>query len=250
MFFTGVYQRQLGDTTKEWSQELRFTSPQDRPFRYLTGVYWYRVEANAYPGNPISTKPLPTSQFGDAIGLPPFDPSAPDFAIGTAIFYTTFTPDGGIDPLGRRAQRKETNAWALFGAVDYDFTERLTGRAELRMSEETLDATGFWYAECDESDVEQAMAVCGDDIWDLRVPQSVDTDRGSARFRQVTGRLGLDFQFNDDWMIYGSVAAGEKPGSINLWCNGSGSRSVDVNIPDPFDPETIIAYELASRYRV
>ena len=70
---------------------------------------------------------------------------------------------------------------------------------------------------------------------------------GTTRFEMKTGRIGLKWQFNPDWMAYTSVAFGEKPGGIQLLRPSvfTANRSV---IPEPiahtFDPEKITAYEI------
>jgi iron complex outermembrane receptor protein len=270
-FFAGIYNPERGDFTEEVSQEIRFTSPQDRRLRFLGGAYWYNVRFTGKSGAPISTQPLPASEFGDAIGLAPFDPtSAPNFAIGTAIFYPTFTADGGMDPLNRNVLEEDTDAWAVFGALDYDFTDRLTGRVELRLSQERIEERALLYALCNRTEEE-----CGDDQYDLdylqplmltasgicRHPDGSLLGAGECsagrgrRFDQVTGRVGLDFRLNPDWMIYGSIAKGEKPGGINLIVatvlvppEGEGAAVPQERvIANPFEPEEMIAYELGAK---
>lgn len=103
-------------------------------------------------------------------------------------------------------------------------------------------------------------------MWDLRYPRSafldaagncvspddpslllegICTTNGSTRFSQVTGRIGLDFKVNDQWMLYGSIAAGEKPGGLNLISTTVlDPTPVDAIIVNDFGPEKITAYEL------
>lgn len=75
--------------------------------------------------------------------------------------------------------------WAFFGAAEVDFTPRLTGRAELRYQEDTV---------------------------------GVETAAGPVlenTFQSTTPRVTLDYQLNDNTMIYGVVSQGNKPGVIN-----------------------------------
>ncbi len=265
-FFTGIYNPQYWQQTEEYSQEIRFSSNQDQRLRYLAGGYWYTVNATSQPGNTISTRPLPVSQSGDAIGLAPFDPSAPNFAVGTAIFYPTFLPDGGLDPLLRDVEDDDTDGLAFFGALDYDITERLRGRTELRWSREKQSQSLPAYVRC----FGATEAECGDDRFDLRylAPNLVNADgecrhpvtdqdlglgnclrTGDKTFKQVTGRVGLDFKVNDLWLVYGSVAFGEKPGGIQLISatlvpGPDETEGEERAVTNPFDPETITAYEL------
>lgn len=263
---TGIYDPELGDRVEEWSQELRYSSAQDQRLRYTVGGYLYTVTEKAYPGGPVATQPLPDG----VVGLAPFDELA--LAIGSAIFYDTFTPDGGLDPLQRLVARNDTDGWALFTGADFDFTDRLTGRAELRYSQEQKSIYSPRYRKCDNGDGgscvfdEAQILLTGDDRYDLReiaplplfgadcrningdpAPPGQCSGRASARFESVTGRLGLDWQINDDWMIYGSVAYGEKPGGVQLVATEvvmPDSSTENRLITSDFEPEELTAYEL------
>jgi iron complex outermembrane receptor protein len=265
VFFSGVYNPQNDQTTEEWSQELRFASPQDRRLRVGGGLYAFTLKFKSEDGGPIATVPLPDTGPGTQPGLAPFDPaSAPNFAIGTAIFYPSFTPDGGLDPLKRTFSRNYTDSWAVFGSLDFDLTDRLTARAEMRYTQESIENQQFGYRLCAERETlggpPDPTVPCGDDFFDLAFPAPKDfftgpgdvpenvSLKGSARFDWVSGRVSLDFKLTDDWLIYGSVASGEKPGGFQL-------VTVDVLQPppepqqrrvvgNPFDPEKLTAYEL------
>jgi iron complex outermembrane receptor protein len=244
-FFSGVYNPQLDNITEEWSQEIRFASPQDQRLRLGGGLYGFSLSFKAKPGAPIANQPLPATPPGTAPGLAPFDPtSAPNFAIGTAIFYQSFTPDGGIDPLERTILREDTDSWAIFGSADYDITDRLTGRAEIRYLQESQERQQFDYAQCEDR---SNIALCGDDIFDLRFVAPSVIESGTARFDAWTGRVGLDFKINSDWMVYGSIAEGQKPGGfqlVNVRVIPPASEPVDRIISNTFDPEKLTAYEI------
>ncbi len=253
-FFAGILSASPGvGETSEISQEIRFTSSQDQAIRYTVGSYFFSSNSFARGGGGIIAQaPKP----GDDIGFPPFSASAPNFAIGTAIFYCTFTDDGCGDPLGREGGDTDTEGWAVFGGLDWDFTDRLTGRVELRYGEQEETIERLVYTRCDTTG--DPTGECGDDWWDLRFPEAIPEDpndstnpdnsrSGSADFSAVTGRLGLDYKVNDGWMIYGSVATGRKPGGLTLSTlrvvNPDGSDERE-RFNSTFDSETLTAYEL------
>jgi outer membrane receptor protein involved in Fe transport len=280
-FRAGVYDLELGGETEDWSQVLRYASNQDQRFRYLVGGYWFKVKDQSLPGGIFATRPLPLDGL---IALPPFSdpPDSPNLAIGSAIFYETFTPDGGIDPLLRKTREDNTRGSALFGSVEFSFTESLTGRAELRTSRERQKIELLRYNRCLTSATtngilgncaypEQLISLTGDDKFDLRLtdpvpqfgPDCVFTSleglvkpgtagqcgrRGSSSFDSVTGRVGLDFKITEDWMVYGSVAYGEKPGGLQLTSgrerSEAGTEFLPVTITNRFQPEGLTAYEL------
>jgi iron complex outermembrane receptor protein len=249
-FFTGLYNPNPDQLTEEWSQEFRFSSPQDQRLRVGGGIYGYATSFKTGSTTAISTRPLPATPPGTQPGLPPFQQSGgPNFAIGTAIFYATFTPDGGLDPLQRRVLREDTDGWAVFGSLDFDFTDRLTGRAELRYSQEAQQRQDFQYAACPERTPE-AVAICGDDQFDLNAVSPVSQTSYSARFDSFIGRVGLDFKVNSDWLIYASIAEGEKPGGLAVVQgdlvpeNAEDDPDVDQVRTNPFEQERLTAYEL------
>lgn len=78
-----------------------------------------------------------------------------------------------------------TENWAIFGAAEYDLTDRLTARAEVRYQEDTIGVdytTGTMY---------------------------------ETTFDSVTPRFTLNYDASEDVMVYGVIAKGNKPGYIN-----------------------------------
>lgn len=236
-----------GATVEEWSQELRFTSPRDERLRYMVGGYWYDTELVAHTGAPVATMPLPPGYPNVGIG-PAAYPT--QLAIGSYIFATSLTPDGGMDPLDRTIEEDATEAWSVFGAVDYDITDAWEAHAELRYVQERKHESSYDYALCgpdsDQFPFNTPDPACGDDYFDLRVVAPVITDEGSARFPAVTGRIGLKYKFESGWMAFASIARGEKPGGLQI------SRATVVTdtgtaedlIVNDFDPEKLTTYEL------
>ncbi len=148
---------------EDYSLELRFDSPQDRPLRWMVGGFF-------------------------------FDQSIE----GLDISFTD--PDELTD-------EQELENIAAFGSITYDFSERLTGSAEIRYMEETKkldEATGF----------------LGDETWDSTTP-----------------RFTLNYQWTDDVMIYASYAEGAKPGGFN------GDAGLEVGFPT-YEQEESTNYEL------
>lgn len=96
---------------------------------------------------------------------------------------------------------------AVFGSVTYDFTERLTGSAEIRYMEENKI-------------LDEVSGFLGDDTWTSTTP-----------------RFTLDYQMNDNVMLYASLARGAKPGGFN------GDAGLEVGAPI-YEQEESTNYEL------
>jgi iron complex outermembrane receptor protein len=237
-----------GATVEEWSQEIRFTSPTGERLRYSVGTYYYNVELEGFPGDPVATTELPVDFFDVGIGPVAF-PTA--LAIGSYIFGPSIVREGTIDPLTRIIRREETESWSVFGSMDFDLTDAWQARAELRYSQEAQNNFDYDYTRCGENTDEfpfnnPPVDDCGDDYYDLRELAPETTSKGSDRFSSVTGRLGLKYKFESGWMAYGSIARGEKPGGLRII---SGNVITDDGVENEvfvnsFDPEKITAYEL------
>ncbi len=203
-FYTGLLQPNDPKRTEDISQEIRFTTPQDRPLRGSVGVYYGRQNQKAGGGNVIAVDPIPS----DSLGLYPRVPGVPFFiSIGNDIFGSWFGPDAGVDPEEFSRDRARSLAW--FGHVESDFTERLTGRAELRYTREKRS-----------------------------FEDNLDGNTGSGSWSYFTPRLSLDYSAADNLLFYGSVARGVKSGGF------SSSTNSGVFVYRPYDPESNWSYEV------
>ena len=274
----GVLDPEPGPRVEEWSQELRFTSPRDQRLRWQVGGYYFHSTLEDRQGNPAlsPSTPLPPGfNYGPGgnVGIGPVALPT-NLSIGTYIFGASLLPDGGLDPLNRPFVENNEKSWSVFGSADFDVTEQLQARVELRYTQDHKYAYGFNHTRCVSPTPGSAYplatdlpAECGDELFDLRVvkPVGYDTwvkdingvyqlvhipgvESGSARFDNVTGRVGLNYKMDSGWMVYGSVAYGEKPGGINVLAakeviDPSGGVRPSTIFND-FDPEKITAYEL------
>ena len=140
--------------------------------------------------------------------------------------FRDLRPIFGFDPnlfiiTSEHLHKQKTTAAAVFGQVDFMLSDRLTAVAGVRFTseEKTFNA--------DVRLVEPAFDI---PLW--TVNNKIDDDN-------VSGKLGLNFFPNDDWMVYGSVTSGFKsggfPGVFAL---------TDPSELDPFKAEEIISYEV------
>jgi len=270
-----------GGETEEWSQEVRFTSPQDQQLRYAVGAYYFDVNSDSFPGAPVATNRI-DADFRD-IGIGPIAyPTS--LAIGSYIFAGTLAPvfdtsqrlDGAIDPLTRITGNEKSTGWSVFGSMDFDITEKLTGGAEIRYSQDKKEQTTYDYAPCGNPDVYPFntpddiainpcdSSVAGDDAFDLRVTApcvrqydeagdysgcTPGTQSGTARFDYVTGRLSLKYLLDSGWNLYGAVAWGEKPGGLQIFNAGvvTATGTATELVTNSFDPEKITTYEVGMK---
>ncbi|MEM7612758.1 MAG: TonB-dependent receptor [Pseudomonadota bacterium] len=146
-----------------------------------------------------------------------------------------------------------TDSTAIFGQLDYDFTDRLTGIVGLRYTDEEKD-----YARTVEDiDLTALAGIMFDPVTgavsyanpDLLNPSSADlpvgvgvgvqrppVDPDPASFSNFSFKLGLNYQVNDDMRVFATVSEGFKSGGFN-------GRAADAQ-SEPYDEETLISYEV------
>ncbi len=233
-FTTGEFVVSPKDTTKDFSQELRFIGPQEKRLRYSLGAYFYNTKVNENAAALLASAPFLPPGLGDPTGpgtLPPgaafgpFVATGPTtgLAIGDPAFRPWFTP---TSTLGQdEFTDEETTSWAVFATGDFDVNDLLTLDAQLRWTEEDKD-------------------------FRLTAPALGQARDISKTFDFVTGRLGLRYRVSEDWMLYSSVSNGTKSGGFDPDVvdvltdpnnpNSGESRIVIV----PFDEEQLLAYEV------
>lgn len=182
---------------KQWaaSEELRLQSNGDNQLDWVAGVYVARDE-------------LDTNSYYDVFRVANSGDPLTDLPQGIGVFGWPFTQD--------------TNSYAVFGQIDYDFTDKLTATFGLRYS---ADKKTFHYNSTYASDV-------GGPSSDLF---SIDD---SKTFDSFSGKVGLQYQLTDDVNVYGSYNRGYKSGGF------FGGQTTDPSSLRPYDDELVNAYEV------
>jgi iron complex outermembrane receptor protein len=212
-----------GSESHEISQELRFTSLQDRSVRYTGGAYFYSVESEQRAAGVVALtdKPFgfnnfcPCIEFAPGFGIAPTifpgGPSIGDIAFGPWFSGPQGSVNNSIDVM------TETDAWAIFGAIEADFSERLTGRVELRYTDEERDLQDF----VSTTDLNNS--------WDF-----------------ITWRATLDFKPTANTLIYGSVAGAEKSGDFDFDTEENINGDT-VSVVSLIDPDKNTSFELGTK---
>jgi iron complex outermembrane receptor protein len=110
----------------------------------------------------------------------------------------------------------ETTSYAIFGEATLDVTEKLSATAGLRY---TYEEKKFDYFMRYAHGIPDAV-IYNEDGWD-----------------DISPRLSLAYQATEDLLLYTSAARGFKSGGFN-------GRPQQRGVLDPYDPETLWAYEV------
>ena len=166
------------------TQEIRLSSDTGGPFDWLAGFYYFYED--------VAISQVNAASF-PAFGAPPL----------------TVPPE-----IARQLQ--ETNAWAVFGSVDYAFTDRLKAKAGIR------------YSSDDKEHVFECTPANGNTPFPC--PTAIETDVDDS---EVTGDFSLTYALNQNVNVYGRISRGYKAPSI----------LARDSVPDIGDAETILSYE-------
>lgn len=186
----------------QFTQEVRLASPIGGVVDYVVGAYYYKTDQDNY-FNRFNVGCTATTLAGGACA-----PGSSTYAVtsnGTANFTTGLQNS------------------AIFGQANLHFNDRLTGIVGLRQSRDEIN---FNFARVSAF----ATATAG-----VR-PNFAAT--GSTTTRGTSGRLGLQYQINDDISAYVNYARGYKGPAINVFFNMQGFDTI------PLQPETSDAYEI------
>eukprot|EP00752_Nemacystus_decipiens_P018150 g16282.t1 len=112
----------------------------------------------------------------------------------------------------------DITSYAVFGHATLDFSDRWSLNFGLRYSYEEKDYT-----------LEHLRVNAGVPI----VPRTVVSDD----WGELSPKIGLDFQLNDNALLYGSISRGFKSGGFN------GRPTVAAEV-EPFEPEFVTTYEV------
>jgi iron complex outermembrane receptor protein len=192
------------------SQEIRWTSPSDRPFRYILGAY--AVDTNRFisTGNMIDT--------------------------GNGVFPVFRQPS--VNPLNPQftflADRQDNFAWAVFGNFTYDLSERFRIDLGLRYDHDrrrntTLTPTPF------------LPNVPG-------FPQGATGEVRRISFDDLQPKLILTWEPSPTVTVYGGYSRGFRSGGFNQTGVGAvAAANGIVGVGDIFEAETAETLEIGAR---
>ena len=160
----GSFWRQLEDEEETLSQEIRLSSSSDQRLRWSIGYYYYDNEFK----NTVDNRFAPHTSF--------------DYLLDPAL--------AEVRPNSYPELRTTENT-AVFGSIEFDFSDSLTGTIEMRHATDKIENTYYGY-----------------------LPFSADTTF-EEEFDSFTPRFTLTWLASDDTTVYGNISKGTKPGGFN-----------------------------------
>ena len=223
-------QAQLHDlgpqTGTTFSQELRLTSPADKPFTYVIGAFYSRADTDrTFTRNVTRCGPAPSPAVILTCGSPG---AVAENVSGTATFGSTF------------------DNYALFGQGTYAFSETLRAIVGLRFTKDDLSIFHSRAATPNVAGLPGIQRNFDAGVFATSNNGTVNGDASATNgvpFRKSTdatnlsGKLGLQYDFSDDVMGYGSYTRGYKGPAFNTFfnLNATGTNAIAAEIADSFE---------------
>jgi iron complex outermembrane recepter protein len=202
-----------GAEVEQFAQDLRVTSDYDGRINFIAGVYYATDTTDV--DNDFDFF-LATEDFGI-----PFDP-ANNFATNPNTNPSTsgFTTN--------QSYKQERDSIAVYLHTTYDISNNLSLTAGIRYTQ-------------DEGNGRKIITSLGDydrnPVIPLIVPGSFPEENAEYDDSEFTGKLGLDYQLNDDTLLYASYSRGYRSSAFN------GGAQFGANEVGVADPEFVDAYE-------
>lgn len=193
-----------------FSQEIRLTSPDDQPFTYVIGGYYYDADADRSFRRDVASCTASTLAL-DATGQRPC-------TVAASTIVSTFA---------RAEFGSEFQNIAVFGDGELDLTEQLSLIGGLRYTQDELSA---FHVRTNLAN----PALPG-------ISNNPNNVKLSTEETNVSGRFGARYAVNDDVVAYGTYSRGYKGPAYNVFFQMNASPT--VNQSNVIDAETVDSVE-------
>ena len=214
-----IVKAQQANRQRQFSQELRLASDSDGPIDYVVGAYyfWQVIRGKG------------ASAYGPAAALWNRPATSPIPLAAWEAALNGFEANSTSDP--------RTKSYALFGQLDWKFTDRLTLTAGLRYTHEKKSGS-FTQIHVAGTDLSTLPAGLAAQAAALRGQFNPVTSYSTGfKDNSVSGLATLSWQFSDDALAYATYSRGNKSGGLNL-------TNLPAGIDPDVAPEKVDSYEL------
>jgi iron complex outermembrane receptor protein len=214
-----IVKAQQANRQRQFSQEIRLASDSDGPIDYVVGAYyfWQVIRGKG------------ASAYGPAAALWNRPATSPIPLAAWEAALNGFEANSTSDP--------RTKSYALFGQLDWKFTDRLTLTAGLRYTHEKKSGSfnQFHVAGTNLSTLPAGLAA---QAAALRAQFNPVTSYSTGfKDNSISGLATLSWQFSDDALAYATYSRGNKSGGLNL-------TNLPAGIDPDVAPEKVDSYEL------
>jgi iron complex outermembrane receptor protein len=227
-----------------FSQEVRITSPDDGPLRWIAGAYYAQTDLDVMISiNNDSATGFVEQRTAPNLGGP--NPTvtwsqrflAPLIPIVGAPAAIALNPNTNANALAYNFDSNHNTAYAVFGQLNYDLSDSLELSAALRYDRDERELTIMA-----PNQFLPVFAFASGRSGDVR----------TADFDSVQPKVTLSWQPNEDWTVYGTYAEGFRSGGFNLsgvavgvaTLAGAGVPGLPQGVRDSYDQEDTEGFEI------
>jgi iron complex outermembrane receptor protein len=196
-----------------WSQEVRFTSNEDDRIRWIAGAYAIGTDRFISTGNMVDTG----NGVFPVYRSPSTNPLNPQF---------TYLADG-----------QDNFAWAVFGELTTNLTDRLELSVALRYDEDTRKNTTLTPQSFLDAQINSVLPP--------GASPAIDGQVRKHTWSQSQPRITLRYEPTDNISIYGGYSKGFRSGGFNQTGVGVTAAAAGIaGVNDLFDAEVAETYEI------
>jgi len=243
----------------QFSQEIRLTSSGDGPFRWIAGLYYYQEDSVLHQNMGFGTFGFDVSNPLTVPGGPPW----PGQPVGGSFGLLALT--GSLNGYSNQASFNtadlENEVISPYFRTEFDINEKATITFGLRYTDDNKSANNIVVGTVDTSSLgvddyrsRSTITALAAGLSDCAspgpnpftgnlqgLPCQSDITRPDLNFSGVGGKIGLDYRFNDDVMVYGSYSRGFRSGKYDIeFFHGPNTGFPIVDLEE----ETLDAYEI------
>lgn len=193
--------------TDAWSQEIRFTSPAEDRLRWIAGGYVISTDRFISTGNQVDR--------GNGVFDVKKDPRV-------SVFIDPSDPSPQLSLL---VDSQDNLAWAVFGEVAYDLSDKLELAVSLRYDEDERENTTLTQPLYDPTGLNLVPGTRRKETWDAWQP-----------------KITLTYHPRDAMTVYGGYSRGFRSGGFNQ--TGVGAAVPEPGVDDEFDQQIADTYEV------
>lgn len=195
---------------KAWSEELRFASPSDQPWRWSAGGYMIGTKRYISTGNMI------------------------DRNQGVFPVYRTPSTDARNPQFSFLADEQDNFAWALFGNSSYSLTDQFEIDLSLRYDKDKRENTTL-------TPTAYLPVVPG-------FPAGAAGQVRKATFEAWQPKVTLTYEVDNDLTLYGGYSKGFRSGGFNQTGVGAVATANGIQgVADLFKAETATTFEAGAK---
>jgi len=241
---------------EQFSAELIISSPSDDKFEYLAGAFFQTEELSNDRYTHVDLSAVAPLQNGVFALLNAANPALGGASFAQAVLggnLSAATQSGILDATARSYFEQEADSWSVFAEGTYNINDSFRVTAGLRYSEDEKDMSKRGTASnidptaaSSTLSVPQLAAVYGQAL-KLATVHAYTRDRKEDH---VTGHVNLQWDMNDDAMVYLELGNGYKAGGFDE-DNGMGREIETVNgVTDDladFEDESVETIEIGAK---